>query len=98
MAHLVLKSVTLFAMILQGWKQIAEHLDCGYRTAQRWEEHGLPIKRVTKGPRSRVYADSEELDCWIKDGNLRRLNGNELLRALEQARDEKARLRKNRDM
>lgn len=55
-------------MILTGWKQIAGHLGYGIRTAQRWERHGLPVKRVSKGPRSPVVADSEQLDAWILRG------------------------------
>jgi hypothetical protein len=35
------------------------------RTVQRWENSGLPVKRVNKSPRSPVVADSDELDAWI---------------------------------
>ena len=51
-------------MILTGWKEIASHLRRGVRTTQRWENAGLPVKRVTKSPRAPVVADSEELDAW----------------------------------
>ena len=52
-------------MILTGWKEISEHLRYGVRTVQRWERDGLPVKRVNNSPRSRVVADSEQLDTWI---------------------------------
>lgn len=52
-------------MILTGWKEISKHLRYGVRTVQRWERNGLPVKRVSNGPRSPVVADSEELDAWI---------------------------------
>lgn len=52
-------------MILTGWKEISKYLRFGVRTVQRWESHGLPVKRINKTPRSPVVADSEELDAWI---------------------------------
>lgn len=75
-------------MILTGWKQIAGHLGYGIRTAQRWERHGLPVKRVSKGPRSPVVADSEQLDAWILRGkDIPPGAPLELLRNLERARE-----------
>ena len=58
-------------MILSAWKQIAQYLDCGGRTAQRWCGEGLPVRRLNSGPRSPVFAYSEQIDLWIKDGGLR---------------------------
>ena len=55
-------------MILRGWKEIAAHLGSGVRTAQRWQNEGLPVRRPTKGPRSHVIADSEDLDSWRLKG------------------------------
>lgn len=55
-------------MILTGWKQISKHLGYGIRTVQRWERKGLPVKRVTGGPRSPVVANSEDLDGWMLRG------------------------------
>ena len=52
-------------MILTGWKEISKYLRFGVRTVQRWEHNGLPVKRVSKSPRSPVVADSEALDAWI---------------------------------
>ena len=55
-------------MTLSGWKEIAEHLRCGVRTAQRWQALGLPIRRIGRGSRAPVLADSEKLDRWLVDG------------------------------
>ena len=53
-------------MILSGWKVIAEYLDSGIRTVQRWERNGLPVHRPIPSRRSHVIAHSEEIDRWIK--------------------------------
>ncbi len=52
-------------MLLNGWKEIAQHLRCSVRTAQRWEPLGLPIHRpkLNVGP---VFAFAENLDDWLK--------------------------------
>lgn len=70
-------------MILRGWKQIAAHLGSGVRTAQRWENAGLPVRRPTKGPRSHVIADSEELDSWRLKGPFWRTKRFDLLANIE---------------
>lgn len=57
-------------MILTSWKEIASHLSCTVRTAQRWEQGGLPVKRPYPGRRSWVVADSEMLDSWLRDISL----------------------------
>ena len=51
-------------MILSGWKEIAQYLRCGVRTAQRWQSKGLPVRRAYPGPRAPVLAVSEEIDVW----------------------------------
>src|SRR5271156_2747096 len=52
--------------ILNGWKQISNHLERGVRTAQRWEARlGMPVHRPALKDRSAVVAFSDELDCWI---------------------------------
>jgi hypothetical protein len=51
--------------LLNSWKEIASYLDCGVRTAQRWESHGLPVHRITGGIRGSVVADAREVDEWI---------------------------------
>lgn len=51
---------------LQSWKEIAEYLGRGVRTAQRWEELGLPVRRPQPYSRkSAVYAVTHELDAWL---------------------------------
>jgi|SRR5581483_442679 len=52
-------------MLLNGWKEISNHLTRGIRTVQRWQHLGLPITRVSNSPRSPVVARSEELDEWV---------------------------------
>jgi len=64
-------------VILTGWKQIAQHLGCGVRTAQRWQREGLPVKRVTKSIRSLVIAESDKLDSWMVRENAFRRAGRE---------------------
>ena len=54
--------------ILQSWKEIAAQLNCSVRTVQRRERMlGLPVRRVGKGPRSRVFAFQEELQRWLQE-------------------------------
>ncbi len=50
---------------LDSWKSIAEYLDRGRRTVQRWHaEHGLPVHHFG-GTKGCVFAYSEELDAWL---------------------------------
>jgi len=52
--------------ILNGWKQISQHLDRGVRTAQRWESQlGMPVHRPALKDRSAVVAFSDELELWL---------------------------------
>jgi hypothetical protein len=52
--------------ILNGWKEIAEHLHRTPRSAQRWERLGLPVRRLSASPRSPIVAFSNELEDWIR--------------------------------
>jgi hypothetical protein len=53
--------------LLSSWKEIASYLDCDVRTAHRWEkEYGLPVHRLGKGVRTRVFAYEYELDTWLQ--------------------------------
>ena len=53
-------------MLLNSWKEIAEYLNCGVRTAQRWHRDlHLPVTRVRSGRRGPVMARSEALDDWM---------------------------------
>ena len=52
--------------ILNGWKEISNHIKRGVRTAQRWEALlGMPVHRPSLKDRSAVIAFSDELDRWI---------------------------------
>jgi hypothetical protein len=52
--------------ILNGWKEISNHIKRGVRTAQRWEALlGMPVHRPSLNDRSAVIAFSDELDRWI---------------------------------
>jgi CheY-like chemotaxis protein len=55
-------------MVLNGWKEIAQHFRCGVRTVQRWEcmGLGLPVHRPKQGT-GPVCAFSEDLDDWLKN-------------------------------
>lgn len=53
--------------ILSSWKEIAEFLGKGVRTAQRWErELGLPVRRPPGKDSRVVFALREELTAWVK--------------------------------
>jgi hypothetical protein len=52
--------------ILNGWKQISNHIERGVRTAQRWEALlGMPVHRPALKDRSAVVAFADELDGWL---------------------------------
>ncbi len=51
---------------LNGWKEIANYLDRGVRTVQRWEQHlELPVRRPNGSNRSAVVGLRNELDEWM---------------------------------
>lgn len=51
---------------LNGWKEVANYLNRGVRTVQRWEQHlGLPVRRPKGSNRSAVVALRHELDEWM---------------------------------
>lgn len=53
--------------VLSSWKEIAQFLGKGVRTAQRWErELGLPVHRPEQSNRYVVLADPGELLHWMK--------------------------------
>ncbi len=50
---------------LESWGEIASYLRRDIRTVQRWEKHfSLPVRRLTIGKQSQVYAFPSELDKW----------------------------------
>jgi hypothetical protein len=50
--------------VLNGWKEIADHLHQGVRTVHRWETLGLPIHRLRVSTAGPVVAIVKELDAW----------------------------------
>src|SRR5271166_572067 len=51
---------------LDSWKEIADYLAKGERTAKRWEsERSLPIHHVPGHGHGSVYAFTAELDEWL---------------------------------
>jgi hypothetical protein len=85
-------------VILSGWKEIAHYLDCGVRTAQRWEAEGLPVKRPTarRNHRGPVLAESEAIDAWVSDSALRHGESGALA-AVQRSRDLRRKVRMERE-
>ena len=53
------------ATVFTSWKEIAQYLDKGVRTAQRWEqEEGLPVRRLDGEGSGKVLAFADEIDLW----------------------------------
>jgi len=53
---------------LNSWKEIAAYLNCGVRTAQRWERtEGLPVLRHRHRTLASVYALTSEIDRWREE-------------------------------
>src|SRR5579859_4682602 len=53
---------------LESWGEIASYLRREIRTVQRWERNlGLPIRRLSVGKNTSVYAYPSELDKWYKE-------------------------------
>jgi len=56
------------SQILNSWKEVAQYLGRGIRTAQRWERDlGLPVRRPRGKSRSAVIAFRKEIDVWLID-------------------------------
>ncbi len=54
-------------IVLNSWKEIANYLGRGVRTAQRWERDlKMPVRRPRAKSRSAVIAMSAELDAWLR--------------------------------
>jgi hypothetical protein len=52
--------------ILTSWKEIAAYLDRDVRTCVRWEQrYGLPIHRLERDSRAKVFAYREQIDEWL---------------------------------
>jgi hypothetical protein len=53
--------------LLNGWKDIANHLGRGVRSVQRWErELKLPVHRVHTEKGQTVYARRAEIAEWLR--------------------------------
>jgi hypothetical protein len=53
--------------LLSSWKEIAAFLGCDERTCFRWEKTlGLPVHRLDKEKKSRVFAYRSELETWLR--------------------------------
>lgn len=52
---------------LASWKEIAGYVGRDARTVARWEkERGFPVRRLPGGPRSSVFAFTDEIDAWMR--------------------------------
>lgn len=58
---------------LDGWKEIANYLGQSVRSIQRLEDRGLPVRRLSGGIKSRVFAFTAELDAWQRDVSVPRI-------------------------
>ena len=57
--------------ILESWKEISVYLKRSVRTCRRWERgFGLPVHRFGDAAQGHVFAETDELDAWLK-GKLR---------------------------
>jgi hypothetical protein len=53
------------ADMLRSWREIADYLNRGTRTVQRWSIHaGLPVHRFGP-PRAPVFAFRSEIEAWL---------------------------------
>jgi tetratricopeptide (TPR) repeat protein len=51
---------------LETWKEVAAFFGKDERTVKRWEaERGLPVHRLPGAARSRIYAETAELEAWL---------------------------------
>lgn len=54
--------------LLITWKEIASYLNIDIRTCCRWEDHmGMPVHRLSKSKKSRVFAYKHELEEWLNN-------------------------------
>src|SRR5215475_5940455 len=84
-------------MILTGWKEIAQYLRCGVRTAQRWQGKGLPVRRMyPAGPKAPVLANSEELEAWMREGSFWRKKDRGTLANVQRSQELRAQVRASR--
>jgi hypothetical protein len=71
------------AAVFTSWKEIAQYLGKGVRTAQRWEqEEGLPVRRQNGEGRGKVLAFADEIDGWKHSATTRNGDQSERIRLL----------------
>lgn len=52
---------------LKSWKEIAAFFGADERTVKRWEtKRGLPVRRIPGGAKGTVYAETADLEHWLK--------------------------------
>ncbi|HVT97655.1 MAG TPA: hypothetical protein VHE33_09120 [Acidobacteriaceae bacterium] len=52
--------------ILTSWKEIAQYLNKGVRTVQRWEQDfGLPVRRPHGANKKAIIARTSDIDLWL---------------------------------
>jgi len=84
-------------MILSGWKEIAQYMRCGIRTAQRWQSRGLPVRHMYPGRRAPVLANSEELDAWMAGGSFWGKKDTDTQANVQRSRELRAQVRRSRE-
>lgn len=68
------QSANSATLILNSWKEIADFLQRGVRTVQRWERDlRMPVHRIGSGKRSPVYATIPELKFWMSTAEVDRV-------------------------
>ena len=56
---------------LETWKEIGAFFGKTERTVKRWErDRALPVHRLPGAGRSRIYADTAELEAWFRNTDL----------------------------
>ena len=55
------------SLTLTSWKEIAQYLNKGVRTVQRWERQmALPVRRPHGRRKGIVLALSDDIDAWLR--------------------------------
>jgi hypothetical protein len=53
--------------VLRSWKEIGQYTGACVKTVQRWEwSHGFPVRRISPGKGSVVFALVHEVDEWFR--------------------------------
>ena len=60
---------------LDSWKEIASYLGRSVRTAKRWEQQGLPVRRQMHQAQGSVYAFRSEVDAWRDSRSVAAVSG-----------------------